>query len=279
MMKTKLRKLVAISALLGASSAFALPQPVTLTNADGAFTDFVGIDWDSLGNVVIKGFTPVTGTVVTLDFYASASTLNLAGGGTVPEGGMKKNLGDTGTYEYTVFGSLTQTATCSSPTSCTFTVNSGSFTAYYDEFASLTGGAAANYKTGAGFTDGDLLFSGTAGAQPGGGFNTFGPDGFGVASIIGTIDMTNSAYIMPDLASANSLTTLSIGIFNTSGWDIADITGVAGAAGAGVAIPAGALVLQGDMSSELRSVPEPATLALLGLALGGLGVLRRRKNA
>jgi hypothetical protein len=277
MFKTKLKTLAAAVALAGATSAMAAPLPITITNADGSFTSLAGFDWHALGTAAVYGFTPVTGDTFTINFWATATSLSLETA-PVPEGGLVKTLGDAGSYEYTVFGTLNETATCSDPANCNFFVNSGSFAVYYDTTPD------GNYKTGAGITDGVKIFSGTVGAQPGGSFTAINPtNGFGVSALLASITQTDPAYISPDLAGANTITTLQIGpLFNTNGWLPGDISGTPGADGA--SNPFGpnnlpTLILQADMNTGVTSIPEPGILALVGLGLAGIGAARRRKAA
>ena len=276
MFKTNLKTLVAAVALTGSMGAMAAPLPITITNADGSFTSLAGFDWHALGTAAIYGFAPVTGTNFSTDFWATASSLSLENG-PVPEGGLAKTLGDAGTYEYTIFGHLSETATCPTPDKCTFFVNSGSFTVYYDTTPD------GNYKTGAGITDGVAIFSGVLGGQVGGTFQAFSTtDGFGVSALLANITNTDPAYITPDLAGANTITTLQIGAFNTNGWKVGDIIGSPGANGTSIAFGANnlpTLILQADMNTGVTSIPEPGALALVGLGLAGLGFSRKRKAA
>lgn len=271
-MNTKLKALVAVTALVGASSAFA---GATLTNTKGPFPTWGGFDWASNGTAVVEGFdnTIQVGDPAddfSLTYWATASTI-------VDMGGAIINLATLGildnSYEYTIEAMINETATClvASGGFCTnakFDVTSGSFKIWYDTSPD------ANQVTGFGITNGDLLMSGTILAALGGGFDVI--DG-GAASLIATVDFTNNTFINPDLVSTNATTTLQ-GAVTATGWVPA--TSMPGVAGATQALPANVIQLQadGNQNFDPAVVPEPGTLALLGVALGGLGFVGRRKT-
>lgn len=268
--KTKLKALAVASALLGSTAAMAAPLPISLVTPDGTINNWAGIDWATNGTAAITGFN-TSGSPFQLTMWGNAGSLYVEGGATVTTPNLYTGLGSTGSYEYTILGSITESASCIG-TNCTFTVLGGSFNVYFDTTAD------GNYRTGAGMTDGTLLFSGTVGLQPGGSFLATSPtDGFGVAVLDAMINYTDSTYINPELAGSNTTTTLQIGRFVTSGWTPG--TTMPDVGGGTKALPAGTFELQADMNSGVTSVPEPASLALAGLALFGLGMSRRNKSA
>ena len=203
-LKKTLTALAVASALMGSGAASAA---ISLTNLDGTITNWTGIDWNALGSVAISGFTPTTGDTFTSTFWSTASLI-YNGGLDATGPGLDTGPGSTGTYEYTIVATLNETNTLCSPdgSTCFFGINSGSFTVYYDTTPD------GDYITGAGMTDGDILFSGVIGAQPGGSFQaTSTTSGFGNAAILAAVTYTNPAYIAPDLTGSNTIGTLQIG--------------------------------------------------------------------
>ena len=153
-----------------------------------------------------------------------------------------------------------------------FTAVGGTFDIYYDSTPD------SNIVTGTGFVNGTKVISGSIapGVGPAGTFTVISPtSGIGVFSFDGTVnftelDSTKDAYFNPALAATNAVATLQIG-GTTTDWT----TPTSWVDGGG--IPAGALVFQADGNQTFKPIPEPVTLALVGLSLVGLGVTRRRR--
>ena len=268
--------LLATGAIAGNASA------TTITNTNGT-NPFDGFDWAAGGTAFTQGFTGTAGNTFTLTYFAVATAFTLGGNNfilpgldTVPNGVPGGPPPTGSSYEYTIVATLNETVQSCVPinppgnSQCTFDVNGGTFNVYYDTSMDANAQASSN---GTGFADGNLLISGTINPLFGQTFDTV--TGANTTTLHGVVTFTNGAFISPALVGTTATTTLQQGGAVTSYVNPGGFNGTPFSALQG----ADDVVFQADGNQSFTAaVPEPASIALLGLGLGALGWSIRRKQ-
>jgi hypothetical protein len=263
------------------------------------FSDGTSMDWNANGSGVTVGNGPF-GTALTVgdkfDFYYQSNLVNIDG--SVPSGMATAAGGGVlgaNSFQITAVASFTESVIA-------YTVPPGGFptaqflpdltqSATVSLFYDSTGGTIADTAAGTGFADGTEIARFSIGSSPT--YPTFSSftqtsltGGNGTTNIYGYVDAAAGDFVDPDY-----LTGVLNPVFDfeyTSNLQYPPGTSDTAAFFLGSILPAiytpypvvaDDIVFKVDGSNTFTTVPEPATIALLGGGLLGLNVVTRRRKA
>lgn len=257
-------------------------NPGEALGGDGILQNFTGIDWHQNGAGLVQGFNLTSAnnagdfTDFTLTYQAFAASIGTTSA--TPDLRVGAPGPAVGTYELTTVATLHERATClnagCSTVAITFSPGStNNWTIYFDNSPD------AVQASGVGFTDGAIMLSGTWDTELStffatGPAGTPGSNGVGSATLVGTVLVTNPAYVSPALAGTRFDTTLNFPGPAAPGFTRPLLVN-------GIATGPNTdsqFVLNVDGAQQFAPVPEPATLALLAAGMFGMGAIGRRRE-
>jgi len=266
MRKNLLKSLVAGAVVFAASAS----ANAFVMNIGGNDYTFDQIDWSSGGTVWSPDYNPAAGVGTDFKLYYMTEAAALKQGNLTAYSFDKA----TSPFELTLYVDVTETiASDNGFGTQTFSMKPGGIWKIFQDAANN-----ANLNTGLGVTDGTNILSGSFFPGPSGSFTASSLlDGFGVEALFGSVDGTPNGTITPQPVGTTAVTTLQAGVFST-GWTAPTgfANGIDGGTNPLYVQNSSQLKLQGDANQTLF-VPEPASMALVGLGLTGLAALRRRK--
>lgn len=294
-MKTLIKTAVAAGVLAMSSIAQGAILPVNIFTPDGStqiVNNITDIDYNSNGAAVVIGGGPfgagglAVGTVLTNLFQTNVTGFN-RGAASVGSSEILAGLNDSfaaGGYEITAVATLTEVVVASSPNTATFAVLGGTVALYYDSTAS--GGSQSNLSAGTGFDDGELIYQGTIVAGTSG-FVVIGNTGLGSTNVLSSTTFVDTdaiqnlpSNLLTFFLNAEGQTAYPAGNANTNNYHIGGSATfpnyTVDVCQAGDGLGDCDLKLRFDGSS--RFIPEPGSLALLGVAALALGAAGRRKS-
>lgn len=277
--------LLGAGVLLASAAAQAAILPVSFYTPGGTLivNNVTDIDWNANGAAVVIDAGPFGTPVSAGDVFENRLQTNLTGfnrgSAAVGSSEILAGLNDSfasGGYEITAVATFTEITVAATANTATFVVLGGVIDIYYDSTAA--GGTQANLSAGTGYDDGDLIYRGIIVGGTGG-FVVIG--GFG----LGSTNVTSQTSFLDTTAIQGLPADLLIFSLNSEG-QAAYPAGNAATNNFHIGgentiytdyvVDANDLQLRFDGSS--RFVPEPGSIALLGLAVLGAGVVTARRG-